>query len=124
MAYDDGEEDAQEVREILGSISDVLKAQQRDGFDAKHDDQHTDKSILRCGVYLAADVLNPIAAPIAEASRGDMLKRDGLNTWPVNVAGKLREKYANDEVQRLHIAAAMIVAEIRRRLRESNAAAR
>lgn len=89
------------------------------GFDAAHDDTHTDASILRCAEYIVGDVLRNAQTTIPHEERIYLLVTSGSDLWPADRAEHIRQKYADDTEHRLVIAASLIVKEIYRRRRAS-----
>jgi hypothetical protein len=81
------------------------------GWDSKHDDKHTDRSLLNAAILLALDVYN-----------GSMVDPLQVEDWPDQLCLRVRENYGTDVVRRLTIAGAMIAAEIDRLQRQKPSA--
>lgn len=97
------------------------KAAVRKGFDAAHDDKHTDKSLAVAACFLIQDYYEPTREEERAIARHVALKRfdPPRDPWPAAYA----HKKFNDSVciQRLVIAAQFIISEIAR-LRRTGAA--
>lgn len=80
------------------------------GYDAAHDDEHGDGSLLHAALLILLDETGHTLSGV------DPPDRNG--PWPDQLLLHVRKKYVGDAVQRLAIAGALVAAEMDRRLRE------
>lgn len=78
------------------------------GYDAAHDDQHTDGSLLDAAGLIAYDVRGGTHTTDPET------EEDEDASWTERLAAHVQRKYADDPIHRLAIAGAFIAAEIDR----------
>jgi hypothetical protein len=101
----DGKGDNDGVRLIaLERVRQVMEK----GYDAKHDDQHTDGAIAEAAGCILIDLAGGTHITDLE------LEHDDDATWPERLAAHVLRKYGEDPVRRLSIAGALIAAEIDR----------
>lgn len=81
------------------------------GRTAEGDDVHVKREMLHCAVTVADDVLDG-----TDICGDDYYVSE--DSWPLERAAKIVEKYGDDHVARLVIAGALIAAEIDRLLRK------
>jgi len=100
----------------------LYKAAASKGFDAAHDDCHTDKSLAITAAFLLEDYCEPGWQEEWTINRHTLLKKAGRDPWPAAYA----HRKFNDslELQRLVVAAQFTVSEIARVLRAQRVVAR
>ncbi len=80
-------------------IEQELARHQEKGFDLHHDRNHMEGSLIMAALEICETV-----------------EYTTNRTWPFDLADHVKEKYQSSPVQRLVIAASLLVAEINRRL--------
>lgn len=78
------------------------------GYDSQHDDAHTDGSILMAGATVAAKAAQGYAS---------FYRTDGSDKWVSEACNHVFKKHHGDYKRQLVIAAALIVAELERVMR-------
>ena len=81
---------------VIDEIADIRQMQEEKGFDANHDDTHTDRSLLSAATQLLQG-----------------MRMYDEKEWTTSRVRRIQRKYT--EREQLLIAAAFIVAEIERR---------
>lgn len=108
---DEREAPADGVKTGLDLVAEERERQVRKGFDANHDDQHCDQSLLHAAILLATNVCGLQLANV------DPPSADG--PWPDQLVLHAAKKYHDEPIRLLVIAAALIVAEIEAAQREN-----
>ena len=94
------------------------KAAVKKGFDASHDDAHTDKSLALAACFLLQDYYQPSRAEERAISRSIVLKKQcnpPRDSWPVAFAH--RKFNDSTPLEQLVIAGQFVISEIARRVR-------
>lgn len=96
------------MKKAIDLILDERDRQRRKGFNAAHDDKHVDGAILKA---VTDQLVMHCFTEFGDAGANETPE------WATELTAHIRRKYSRRPIQKLVIAAAMLLAEIERRQR-------